>query len=1435
MTYATLRRTLSLFVLALLVLGLAPPEEAQAQPANDDLADATEITSLPFSGIGSNVGATTETDEDGLRNSVWWKFTASQEGRINVDTYGADYNTTLGVWTGGSHPLNREGYNNDAGGGKQSELTVLVEAGVTYYIRVAGGLYSPSEGNIDLNVSLLAPLPNDDLVDASVVGSFPYSATASNLGATVEPNEAAPDYDCAYGNDAGSSVWWKVAPSQAGIINVSTSGSDFDTFVGVWTGSGHPLTEEIVCNNYGDGQQAEAAFAATAGETYYVRVSSFDHNGQGNIDLSITRAAPLTNDDLSVAAVISSLPASINSSNYGATLESGELIPSCDSEADRSVWWSYTAPQEGVLTVDVSNSALHAAVVSVWTGNGHPLSEAACSGGNTQTTSQQVVAGETYYIRVSDGWGDSPRYEQGEITLDISFTPPIPNDDLADAIAIASFPFSDMGSNAGATGETDELSSDCSSSSGALNGVWWEYTASQDGVLTVDTDGSDFDRVLGLWTGAGHPLNEERCTDDSPEKVSYGVAAGETYYIRVSGYSDGGEGDISLSASLAPPLPNDHLTEAFEIASTPYSTTATLVGATLEADETITDCGDESGGEGSVWWTYTASQQGTLTIDTDGSTFDLVLSVWTGAGHPLDDRGCTDSDNGGVLDVSAGETYYIRISNYYPDEVGDISLAATFALPDPVYVDDDATGANDGSSWTNAYTNLHDALADGGPELWVAQGTYSNGSTSFELPDGVDLYGGFDGTETTRSERDWSQHKTVLTGGANHVLYARSVGGSTVLDGVTVSGGDADGSSDPSGGRADGGGGLYCDGRAIYGNFSGGCSPTLRNVIFEDNTADGDGGALYLDGSGGGLSSANPALYGVTFRNNTAAGRGGAMYNNGEEGNSSPVLSNVVFAENSAGQGGALFNWGALSGNATPTFTNVVFVDNTATGSGGAIDNSQAGGLGGVAALTLTNVTFTGNSAGQGGAIFNYKAPFSNGRAEVVLYNAIVWGNTDDSGQRDNLRNNGEATAAITDAILGGASNVCFLDSYTCTRLRDEDPDFAFASDPDGADNTYRTADDGLRPGFFSPAIDAGNYLSNTSPGDVAGNPRVFGGTIDLGAYERAVYQSESDAPGVGAQGGFFRLGSTGATALFSANASSGGGLSASRTDSAPSGSGLPAELVSSYWTINETLDGSFTYNVTFDLADAGGINDFDSLKVYKRSGSGDAWTEVDSLIHDAARQKITAAALTSFSQFAVGGTSAALPVELAAFEATPDGEGAVALTWQTASETNNDRFRVERQRKGGADWTKVGARQSRAPGGTSTEVLRYRFTDEALPFEAQALSYRLIQRDLDGTETTAGEKTVEIGAPQSFTLHGSFPNPMRAQTTIRYELPEERRVTVAVYDVLGRKVRTLVDGAAQAGRQEVAFEAGGLSSGMYFYRITAGDYTQARKLVLVR
>ena len=143
---------------------------------------------------------------------------------------------------------------------------------------------------------------------------------------------------------------------------------------------------------------------------------------------------------------------------------------------------------------------------------------------------------------------------------------------------------------------------------------------------------------------------------------------------------------------------------------------------------------------------------------------------------------------------------------------------------------------------------------------------------------------------------------------------------STVLDGFTITGGDATSATNNN----NSGGGLYC-----FGFLAGGhnCSPTLANLNFKGNYASNDGGAVFDDGQQGGVSS--PSFTNVTFSGNSAVNYGGAVFNNGYSGTSSPTFTNVTFSSNSAAtyHGGAVFNNGS-PGTSSPTFTNVTFSGN---------------------------------------------------------------------------------------------------------------------------------------------------------------------------------------------------------------------------------------------------------------------------------------------------------------------------------------------------------------------------------------------------------------------------------------------------------------------------------------------------------------------------
>ncbi|GEM_PF-6571299 len=110
--------------------------------------------------------------------------------------------------------------------------------------------------------------------------------------------------------------------------------------------------------------------------------------------------------------------------------------------------------------------------------------------------------------------------------------------------------------------------------------------------------------------------------------------------------------------------------------------------------------------------------------------------------------------------------------------------------------------------------------------------------------------------------------------------------------------------------------------------------------------------------------------------------------------------------------------------------------------------------------------------------------------------------------------------------------------------------------------------------------------------------------------------------------------------------------------------------------------------------------------------------------------------------------------------------------------------------------------------------------------------SGNLMEDSTDSKTLAAGEKAEE---PSSFRLKQNYPNPFNPATEISYRLPANRHVVLKVYDMLGRPVKTLVNKNQEAGNYTVRFNAGGLTSGMYLYRLKAGDYEQIRKMILIK
>ncbi|MFN3694122.1 MAG: T9SS type A sorting domain-containing protein [Ignavibacterium sp.] len=185
------------------------------------------------------------------------------------------------------------------------------------------------------------------------------------------------------------------------------------------------------------------------------------------------------------------------------------------------------------------------------------------------------------------------------------------------------------------------------------------------------------------------------------------------------------------------------------------------------------------------------------------------------------------------------------------------------------------------------------------------------------------------------------------------------------------------------------------------------------------------------------------------------------------------------------------------------------------------------------------------------------------------------------------------------------------------------------------------------------------------------------------------------------------------------------------------------------------------------------------------------------------------------------------IPVELTSFTAKAVNDN-VELVWNTATESNNQGFEIQRSK--GGEFEVVGY----VPGfGTTTEHKSYTFTDKNV--KVGKYTYRLKQIDYDGQYVFSNTVEVEVNPPLTFALEQNYPNPFNPSTLIKYSIAKDAMVNISVYNAIGEKVATLVNGLQQAGRYEVNFNAGILTSGIYFYSIEAGDFKSVKKMMLMK
>ncbi|RME02643.1 MAG: right-handed parallel beta-helix repeat-containing protein, partial [Bacteroidetes bacterium] len=353
------------------------------------------------------------------------------------------------------------------------------------------------------------------------------------------------------------------------------------------------------------------------------------------------------------------------------------------------------------------------------------------------------------------------------------------------------------------------------------------------------------------------------------------------------------------------------------------------------------------------------------------------------------------------------------------DEV-DIVVNSGSCCPTPGtvwYVDASAPSGGTGTSWACAFDKLQDAIdaSSSGQEIWVKAGLYlptkdpfGNASPAdprdkvFYLKNGVAIYGGFAGTETMRTQRNWTANSTTLSGdigtasvnsdNSYHVVLSVNDDNTTVLDGFTIMDAYTDGSGSIS---VESRSISRTRGAGIYSYFS---SLTINNCTISGNTIPSGNGV----GAGMYCSFGTPTVNNCMFSGNSTTDRGGGMYNSYV---SNMSISNCTFTNNTS-----LYGGGAYNSNSTLTFTSCSFLSNTASISGGGMRNETS------TFVTVVDGVFAGNSATSTNGGGFYIGTSSTG---AVLTNCLITGNSS-GGTGAGIYNSGTPTATFTNCTISG-------------------------------------------------------------------------------------------------------------------------------------------------------------------------------------------------------------------------------------------------------------------------------------------------------------------------------------------------------------------------------------------------------------------------------
>lgn len=531
---------------------------------------------------------------------VWFSWTAPFSGLLALSATNDLGSPQVLVFTGSS-VSSLSGVRQDGAG------TYLVDRGQTYHVGV-GRFYPEGPAEVDLALRLYRISVNDLFADRiTLSGTSVHTAGSNFVAAALEDGEPQHGY---YGG--GRSVWWTWTAPTSGLVSIDTDQSTFETSVGVYTGE-TPLWNLVEVAH--DRVTDTINFYAPQGTTFHIAVDGYSGTmGVIDLRLELQSLEQADNDHFTNAAIISGYTVDVTGSNLAATREPGEpfLTYPFPYPAQRTVWYSWTAPVSGGVFINFEGTNAHYSGLAVWKGESlTTLTRLA----NTEQWGPGrafflAAAGVTYKIMVNS-------YHGGEFRFHLNLSPAPENDNFADAYGLNGFPASTLASNSYATYEPGEPSI----FGGGGGSVWWRWTAPFNGTFTAEAKGLERWCMTKAFIGTSLtdliPVSNPCCGI-----ATFTATAGVTYYIGV----DGNCGIFTLT--LYGPPANDSFANRIVLTGKTNHVTSSNRGATGEPNEPNPDQYNPI--HRSVWWTWTAPTSGLMRLSLNAPFSQPMPAVYTG-------------------------------------------------------------------------------------------------------------------------------------------------------------------------------------------------------------------------------------------------------------------------------------------------------------------------------------------------------------------------------------------------------------------------------------------------------------------------------------------------------------------------------------------------------------------------------------------------------------------------------------------------------------------------------------------------------------------------------------------------------------------------------------------------------------------------------------